>query len=225
MCILQVPAEPDTVPWCLLVFSHTGPSLPPVPPLFASAALLLEANPGKKGKTQYFTTWFCTVYRHASEVLWKLPKTNADMRVFTHVLTTSAVRKIPQGRTGTVVNTANTTVLKTDTTACCYRQPAEGKNLRPRPGPVSAAVPGEAFTHRYCHMTHPPGQCRRKAEALVKGGGGGGSFMQSRPDQIRPDQKDQHLGQIPIPIPNSEYLSKYAPISPCRNEWWHIHKN
>lgn len=78
MYMLQVQAEgkaaADTVPWCLLVFSHTGPSLPPVPQLFASAALLLGANPARKAKDKVFylicsvTTLFCSVYRHASEL-------------------------------------------------------------------------------------------------------------------------------------------------------------
>lgn len=80
MYILQVQAEgmgkaaTDTVPWCLLVFSHTGPSLPPVPQLFASAALLLGANPARKAKDKVFylicsvTTLFCSVCWHASEL-------------------------------------------------------------------------------------------------------------------------------------------------------------
>lgn len=49
------------------------------------------------------------------------------MRVFTHVLTTSAVKEIPQGWTGPDVNTANITILKTDTTACSYQHPRKGR--------------------------------------------------------------------------------------------------
>lgn len=138
MYILQVQAETDTVPWCLLVFSHTGPSLPPVPPLFASAALLLEANPARKAKHIVFHDFIPHCLLACIRV-----ETNADMRVFTHVLTTSAVRKIPRSWTGTVVNTANTSVLKTDTTACSYRQPTEAKNLRAR---CLLPCPGKPYT-------------------------------------------------------------------------------
>lgn len=47
------------VPWWLLVSSHTGPSLPPVPPLCSSAASLLKANPAEEqNKTQLsFTSY------------------------------------------------------------------------------------------------------------------------------------------------------------------------
>lgn len=49
-------ATTHTVPSCLVVSAHTGPSLPPAPQLSASAAALLEANPAEKGQTQTFTS-------------------------------------------------------------------------------------------------------------------------------------------------------------------------
>lgn len=86
----------------------------------------------KKGKTRsILPNLFCHYFilqglLTCIRVIVEISKTNADMRVFTHVLTV-AVKKIPQGWTGTDVNTANITILKTDTTACGYQQPRKGR--------------------------------------------------------------------------------------------------
>lgn len=82
------------VPWCLLVSSHTGPSLPPAPPLFSSAALHLGANPAdKKNKNKtaqsifYFICLFfpsqilqCKVMQMSSQLFWKMPKLQSNVR-------------------------------------------------------------------------------------------------------------------------------------------------
>lgn len=60
------------VPWCLLVSSHSGPSVPPAPPLFSSAALLLGANPVHRKKIQdnifHFKCLFCCANSHAGDL-------------------------------------------------------------------------------------------------------------------------------------------------------------
>ena len=51
-----------SVPWCLLISFHTGPSLPLALPPFSSTAVLLEANPADKNKQQNTASFTAYVF-------------------------------------------------------------------------------------------------------------------------------------------------------------------
>lgn len=161
------------------------------------------------------STSCCSVYWHASVILSR----EANMRVTTHVLTTSAVKKIPQSWTGTGVNTVNVTILRTDTTACSYQRPPKGRIRGPgwaRSGPAS--IPGLRYT---LLLSHDPSTWSALEESSFVSRGKEPLpcryTTSNQTQRTSPGSEHAHLTQL-----NTTSFSTYVLVSPCRNMRGHI---
>lgn len=178
----------DTVPSCLVVSAHTGPSLPPAPRLSASAASLLEANPAEKGQTQTFTppvlpalpaavstgmrrlfyqerpTWGYSHMCWQPVQLRRSPRAGQEQVLIQQTL--PSWEQIPQHA---VINDHQ-------------REESEGP-IGPGRGP---RLFPDGVTHCYCHVTRPPGQRWRKAALLVEGES---RYHAGTPHQTKPRER------------------------------------
>lgn len=174
----------------------------------------------KRPNTDFYSTGSsstscCSVYWHASVILSR----EANMRVFTHVLTTSAVKKIPQSWTGTGVNTANITILRTDTTACSYQRPPKGRIGGPDwawSGPAS--IPGWRYT--LLLSRDPSTWSALEESSFVSRGREPLPCRYTTSNQTKrtsPGSEHAHFTEL-----NTTYLGTYALVSPCRIVRGHI---